>query len=330
MEGRRRIRDEENDKPLTRHVRPKSEHYGIFAHKPVVLLIMNMLPVISQMSLFRALPALRELLAPWSIHEQFTLRLHTIIASWLGKDLCKVTPAQILAQTTAIGGGPLSVSAVLSALLGSDGFMPGDLDFYIPDDGSGNALNPCSALGTNIMEKGQGYTDLAFQFIKRVIDVDLSRGTHGLLAPGNDEGPQPLLQCVFLMDNLEPEAFIRSCFDLSFLRNLYDGHRLLVMCPFSVLQRKATLDVSRYCIPLDRGDISVHTWRIRYQKYAQKRGFDITPAVLSSDEDLARSCVDSRFCGGCVDWSVKRVVGTWRKLVYNPISLACYDDTLNE
>lgn len=283
--GLKRPRESKEGEPP----RPSCD-YGIFAHKPIVYLIMNLLPIISQMALLRAIPKLRALLGSgWSIHERFTRQLHALVQGMLDKGKSPITAREVLNATSHYGHAPLTGSAVLSALWGNV-FEPGDLDFV--KCGTAYDHNPCEMVkehgahyhSGNVWTTNQLYDNLSQEYINTVLNVDLSLNSfNGDADPDRYCTPNPLAQCI-CVKTPTPEDYVRTCFDLRFLCNLYDTQRLRVMNPFAVLRRESALDVSRYCQPAE--ECAVQRWRCRYECYTKERGFAIYPMIRLTDEQL--------------------------------------------
>jgi len=299
--------------------KPKSIVYGIFAYSPVVAIIMDMLPIISQMAMFRAMPGLRALLPTWNMHERFTRELLKLIGKMLEGAKTSITAAQLLAQTTLYDQrAPLSGSVVLSALLGSP-FVPGDLDYIMRQNGTQpgpaqvTGISPSSYQRRSGIWRSEVYDCASREHIHNVLNVDVSCGTY---SPVDDcyPKPHPLVQCICIKDN-EPEEHIRKRFDLAFLCNAYDSYRLVVMHPWAVLRRESMLDVARYCSGMDDdddNDIALSHWQERYRRYAQERGFLIYPMIGLSDEEIAQ----------LYQGNIQRV-RDWKRNVFPRIADAC-------
>jgi hypothetical protein len=310
-----------------RRVRSKSTSYGIFAHPPVAAVIMDMLPIISQMAMFRALPELRDTLSGWNIHARFTQQLLALThARW--------APTNSLAQeliSLTWPFSPLSGSAVLSVLLGSP-FLPNDLDYITRHnwDASEQVRSPSQWLATfhdgHVWHTTQQYDDVTSAMIDHVDNVDATFPRDDF----EDYHPRCMfhVQTICIRDTM-PDEFVRDFFDLDFLRNTYTSEKLCVMKPFAVLHRTSELDVSRYCRPTEGH--SLGCWVSRYKRYVHDRGFHITPCIKATHEDLLRIFQD-RLAVDAAPGTYRnlhavsvKALADWKQNVYGAIVRACAD-----
>lgn len=218
---------------------------SIFYDRLILNLIAQKLPLISVMSLKRALPGLDQYLI-FSVYDRAITALKEMTDGGAIDDL--------LGETATFTG-----SAILKIVTG-DAFDPGDIDYCIkPPVLTGNKWDTMALPLVTVDSNAYSYSGL----LKGV-------------AKYRDQ------RCAYLYFNLllvsDVDTYIES-FDFSFLRISLDQRRLIIHNPFDVLRRRCRFRLTDY-IPreLSNAENFYHNFLpsryLRLLKYVQ-RGYDI-------------------------------------------------------
>jgi hypothetical protein len=273
---------------------------ALLAHNPIAACLMALLPIISQMAMFRAIPGLRARLPGWNLHARFTAALKGIFERMFRGAISPESMVQLATDST-----PLSGSAVLSALLGAP-FLPRDVDYFSRITSrhrvspSHDLLQSAADSSWQVMVEPPGdYQGIAESKIAYIYDLRQWPCDHDFH-----------VQTIIIVN--EPETYIRDCFDLDFLRNLYTSNRLLVMKPEAVLHQASRVNTIRYpCLP-----IAAH----RYARYTE-RDFSIEPWFPEHDVIAMHDMLRWTMEPGDEDYAYALKV--WRKQIHEPIVQAC-------
>jgi hypothetical protein len=257
---------------------------GLFFHNVTREHIFNFLPIISIMSLQRALNPKKK----WNIYQLFWKRACQYL-----EDVGGIAHGDLFLQSVfkddeeEEGKNIISGGFVLSILL--DDFREiNDVDIYTPFNEKGG-FGTGTRTSNNFIGKmyKELYKHFPFQqnwadqivWTSHINDYDgISEDIYRVREA--NVGNKPLsIQNITMKGNDMIEHF-----DLDFCKNMFTSEQLIVKFPFAVLKKKSTIDLSlRYLKYWLQNDSRVDIWIARFIKY-RERGF-IVKVEIPDDDD---------------------------------------------